>query len=348
MAMKCAEIPSIDLAAAAQAQARQNELTKPTGSLGRLESLSIQLAGMTGNPRPRFHQKGVILMAGDHGVVHSGVSAYPPEVTAEMVANILRGGAAVSVLARQAQAKVWVVDMGVAVDCPNLPGLINRKIAYGTRNMLLEPAMTRAQAEDAIQAGIEIAGEVIDAGVDLLGTGEMGIGNTTPSSAITAVLSGLPVSMITGRGTGVDDSGLERKIEVIEQTLKLHQPDPADAVGILAAVGGFEIGGLMGVILGAAARRVPVVVDGFISAAAAALAVTYCPAATQYLIASHQSVEIGQRALWQYMGLEPLLDLQMRLGEGTGAVLAFHLLEAAAATLDEMSTFSDAGVHNKE
>lgn len=346
--MKCAEIPSIDLAAAAQAQARQNELTKPTGSLGRLESLSIQLAGMTGNPRPRFHQKEVILMAGDHGVVHSGVSAYPPEVTAEMVANILRGGAAVSVLARQAQAKVWVVDMGVAVDCPNLPGLINRKIAYGTRNMLLEPAMTRAQAEDAIQAGIEIASEVIDAGVDLLGTGEMGIGNTTPSSAITAILSGLPVSMITGRGTGVDDSGLERKIEVIEQTLKLHQPDPADAVGILAAVGGFEIGGLMGVILGAAARRVPVVVDGFISAAAAALAVTYCPAATQYLIASHQSVEIGQRALWQYMGLEPLLDLQMRLGEGTGAVLAFHLLEAAAATLDEMSTFSDAGVHNKE
>jgi nicotinate-nucleotide--dimethylbenzimidazole phosphoribosyltransferase len=238
--------------------------------------------------------------------------------------------------------------MGVAVDCANLPGLINRKIAYGTKNMLLEPAMTRAQAEDAIQAGIEIAGEVIDTGVDLLGTGEMGIGNTTPSSAITAVLSGLPVAMITGRGTGVDDSGLQRKIEVIEQTLKLHQPDPADAVGILAAVGGFEIGGLMGVILEAAARRVPVVVDGFISAAAAALAVTYCPAVTQYLIASHQSVEIGQRALWQYIGLEPLLDLQLRLGEGTGAVLAFHLLEAAVATLDEMNTFSDAGVHNKE
>lgn len=345
--MKLPQMPAIDETCQAEALLRQNQLTKPMGSLGRLESLAIQLAGMTANPRPRFSHKGIILMAGDHGVTRSGVSAYPAEVTGQMVANILAGGAAVRVLARQAGAEVLVVDVGVAVDCSHLPGLINRKIEFGTQNIAAGPAMTRSQAEASIQVGLEVAQQAVDNGMDLIGTGEMGIGNTTPASAITAVLTGLPVAQVTGRGTGVDDQGLQRKIEVIELAIRVNHPDRNAPLDILACVGGYEIGGLTGVILGAAANRVPVVVDGFISAAAAALAVELCPAVKDYLIASHQSVEIGQRALWNRLGLEPLLDLELRLGEGSGAVLAFNIIEAAVRIQAEMSTFGEAGVQDK-
>lgn len=341
------EIPKFDDDSAALARQRQDQLTKPSGSLGRLEDLSVQLAGITGIPRPRFRKKSVILMAGDHGVVQEGVSAYPQEVTQQMVINILSGGAAINVLARQAGASVIVVDIGMVTDCSHLPGLIKRKVGHGTQNIAQGPAMTYKQAEAAIQAGIEVVNQEVDHGLDLVATGEMGIGNTTPSSAITAVLTGLPVEDVTGRGTGVNDQSLALKIKIIQQAISLNKPDPGDAFDVLAKVGGFEIAGLAGVILGAASHRVPVVVDGFISGAAALIAAGMVPEIKPYLIASHQSVEIGHRTIWQKLGLCPLLDLKMCLGEGTGAVLAFHLIEAATRILDEMVTFADAGVSAK-
>lgn len=340
-------IPVIEETSANQARVRQEQLTKPSGSLGLLEALSIQLAGITGVARPRFQHKGVIVMAADHGVALEGVSAYPPEVTPQMVFNILNGGAAINVLARQAGAYVKVVDIGVAYNFQNCPGLLHRKVASGTMNMLKGPAMTRAQAEDAIQIGIDVVQFEIDQGLDLVATGEMGIGNTTSSAAITAVLTGLPVEQVTGRGTGVDEATLQRKIEVIKKAIDLNHPDATDALDVLAKVGGLEIAGLTGVVLGAASRRVPVVVDGFISGVAALVAAELAPAVKPYLILSHQSVEIGHQAIWKYLGLRPLLNLDLRLGEGSGAVLAFHLVEAATRILDEMATFSEAGVSDK-
>lgn len=340
-------IPPIDETAAALARRRQSQLTKPAGALGQLENLSIRLAGITADPRPRFNHKQVILMAADHGVALEGVSAYPPEVTAQMVMNILHGGAAVNVLARQAGAQVTLVDIGVAVDIPSEPDLVVRKLAYGTASFLHGPAMSRRLAEQAVQVGMDIANRKIDQGCDLLATGDMGIGNTTPSAAITAVLTGLPVEQVTGRGTGLDDAGLSRKIDVIQSAIALNQPDPGDALDVLAKIGGYEIGGLAGVMLAAAARRVPVVVDGFISGAAALIADGLNPQAKNYFLASHQSVEIGHKAIWNKLGLQPLLNLDMRLGEGTGAVLAFHLVEAAVRILDEMATFDEAGVSDK-
>ncbi len=340
-------IPPFDQTAAEAARQRQNRLTKPTGALGRLETLSIQLAGITARPRPRFHNKAVILMAADHGVAGEGVSAYPPEVTAQMVLNFQRGGAAINVLARQAGAQVTVVDIGVNYDFNDLPGILHRKIARGTANLRRQPAMTLAQAERAVQIGIEVAEDHIRRGVDLIATGEMGIGNTTPAAAITAVMTGKPVEAVTGRGTGLDDAGLARKIEVIGGAIARHQPDPQDALDVLAKVGGFEIGGLAGVMIAAASQRVPVVVDGFISGAAALIAAGLKPEIKPYLIASHLSQEIGHRAVWEALGLQPLLDLDLRLGEGTGAVLAFHLIEAAARILDEMATFDEAGVSDR-
>lgn len=341
-------IPSFDLAAAEEARARQDQLTKPRGSLGQLETLSIQLAGIMATDRPRLARKAIIVMAGDHGVAREGVSAYPSEVTPQMVLNFLHGGAAINVLARQAGARVTVVDIGVAVDFEPLPGLIRRKVAPGTANMAVGPAMTRSQAEQAIQVGIEVVQAEIEAGLDLVGTGDMGIGNTTPSSALTAVFTGLPVAQVTGRGTGVDDAGLERKIKLIEQAIALNRPYPSDPLDVLAKVGGFEIAGLVGVILGAASRRVPVVVDGFISGAAALVAAELAPDVKPFLIGSHQSVEIGHQAIYQRLGMHPLLNLDLRLGEGTGAALAFHLLDAAVRILDEMATFSEAGVSDQE
>jgi nicotinate-nucleotide--dimethylbenzimidazole phosphoribosyltransferase len=287
-------------------------------------------------------------MAADHGIVKEGVSAYPSEVTAQMVLNFLNNGAAVNVLARQAGALVKVVDIGVDYDFHGMEGLLHRKIAYGTMNMLKGPAMTPVQTEAALQVGIELVQSEINQGLDLVAIGEMGIGNTTASSAITAVLTGLPVEQVTGRGTGIDDAGLQKKIQVIREAIRLNAPDPQDALDVLAKVGGLEIAGLAGVIIGAAARRVPVVVDGFISGTAALVAAKLIPEVKPYLIASHRSVEIGHLAIWNTLGLHPLFDLGLRLGEGTGAVLAFHLIEAATRILDEMATFDEAGVSNKE
>jgi nicotinate-nucleotide--dimethylbenzimidazole phosphoribosyltransferase len=343
----CARIAPLDEAAMAAARARQDVLTKPLGSLGRLEVLSIQLAGITGQPLPRVDRKAVIVLAGDHGIVAEGVSAYPSEVTAQMVLNFLNGGAAINVLARQAGARVVIADVGVAGTLPGDPRLLQRKVAAGTANFARGPAMTRDQAVQAVETGIAIVASEVERGLDLVATGEMGIGNTTPSTAITAVYTGLPVVQVTGRGTGVDDEGLAHKVAVIERALTLHRPDPADPLGVWAAVGGLEIGAIAGVCLGAAAHRVPVLVDGFISAAGALIAAALCPAVKPYLIASHLSVERGHAALWQALGSRPLLEMDLRLGEGTGAALAMHLVEAACRTLAEMATFAGAGVSGR-
>lgn len=338
-------IPPIDTLAAQKAAARQDNLTKPAKSLGRLEEISIQLAGMKADPLPRVDRKAVIVMAADHGVALEGVSAYPAEVTKQMVLNFLHGGAAINVLARQAGASVAIVDMGVASDFdPSIPGLMRRKVAYGTRNLAKGPAMTRAEAEKALAEGMDVLAQVAENGLDLVATGDMGIGNTTPSSAIVAVLTGLPVVSVTGRGTGVDDAGLAHKVKVIEQAIALNQPDPKSALDVLCKVGGLEIAGLAGVMIAAASRRIPVVVDGFISTAAAMIAVGLAPEVRNYLFSAHQSVEIGHQAMLKHLGLDPLLDLNLRLGEGTGAALAFHLIEASARILREMATFAEAGV----
>lgn len=341
-------IPALDQEAAAKARQRQNQLTKPTGSLGQLEDLSIQLAAITGNPRPSVPRKGVIVMAGDHGVTREGVSAYPSEVTPQMVMNFLHGGAAINVLTRQAGARVVIVDVGVLLDMGSVPGLISRKVACGTANMAVGPAMTREQAEAALQVGMDVVKTEIDAGLDLVATGDMGIGNTTPSSAIVAAFTGLPVIQVTGRGTGLDESGLTRKVAVIERALEVNRPDPQDAMDVLMKVGGLEIAGLAGVIIGAAANRVPVVIDGFISGAAALVAAELVPAVKPFMIAAHQSVEIGHKAIHERLGLRPLINLDLRLGEGTGAALAFHLIEASCRILNEMATFAEAGVSDKE
>jgi len=347
--MKYPAIPPIDRAAAKQAQIRQNSLTKPPGSLGRLEEISVQLAGMKADPFPAVSRKAVIVMAADHGVALEGVSAFPVEVTPQMVMNFLAGGAAINVLARQAGASVTIVDIGVAADFdPSLPGLLHRKIAHGTRNMAKGPAMTRVEAEKALACGMDVLASVAEIGLDLVATGDMGIGNTTPSAAIVAVMTGLPVAKVTGRGTGIDDAGLAQKVQVIEQAIAVNQPDPKDALDVLCKVGGLEIAGLAGVMIAAAARRIPVVVDGFISTAAAMIAVGLESDVRHYLLGSHQSVEIGHRAMHKHLGLTPLIDLNLRLGEGTGAVLAFHLIEAASRILREMATFAEAGVSGKE
>lgn len=343
------QIRPLDNAAMRSARARQERLTKPQGSLGRLEELSIQLAGMTANPLPSAERKAVIVMAADHGVALEGVSAYPAEVTAQMVLNFLHGGAAINVLARQANARVIVVDMGVASEIEDLSGkLVRCKVGPGTANMAKSPAMTRAQAMEAIQSGIEIAEAEIARGVDIFGIGDMGIGNTTPSAAIACALMDQPPDRITGRGTGVDDEGLKRKIAVIVRALDVTQPNAGDGLDVLAKVGGFEIGGLAGVILAAAANRKPVVVDGFISTAAAMIAASLAPAARDYMLAAHVSQERGHKLMLEWLGLNPLLDMNLRLGEGTGAVLALHLIEASTRILREMATFDEAGVSDKE
>jgi nicotinate-nucleotide--dimethylbenzimidazole phosphoribosyltransferase len=342
-----AQIQPLDEAAPRAARARQNQLTKPPGSLGRLEALSIQLAGITTQPRPRFNHSIVITMAGDHGVAQQGVSAYPSEVTPQMVLNFLHGGAAINVLARHVGARVVVVDMGVSADLPPHPELVNSKIARGTRDLSVGSAMTRDEARRAVEAGIEIVTREIERGADIVATGDMGIGNTTPSSAIVAAITRRPVAQVTGRGTGVDDAGLARKVATIERALVVNMPNVSDGLDVLRKIGGFEIGGLAGVILGAAARRVPVVIDGFISGAAALIAYTLAPSVQPYLIAAHRSVEIGHRAMLDHMRLTPLFDLDLRLGEGTGAALGISLCLAACKILDEMATFADAGVSEK-
>ena len=342
------KIPPLDEAAMQSARHRQDRLTKPRGSLGRLEELSIQLAGMKANPFPSVERKAVIVMAADHGVAREGVSAYPAEVTPQMVLNFLRGGAAINVLARQARARVTVVDIGVAAEFETASALIQRKIRCGTWNLAQGPAMTRAEAEQALQVGLDVFEAEAARGLDLIATGDMGIGNTTPSSAIVAVMTGLPVAQVVGRGTGIDDQGLERKVRVIEQALAVNQPDRDDPIDVLHKVGGFEIAGLAGVMIAAASQRVPIVVDGFISTAAAMVAAAIAPRVRDYLISSHRSVEIGHQAMLKHLDLHPLLELNLRLGEGTGAALAFHFVEASARILREMATFDEAGVSDRE
>jgi nicotinate-nucleotide--dimethylbenzimidazole phosphoribosyltransferase len=336
-----------DKEAMSQAKSRQDTLTKPAGSLGRLEELSIQLAGIQGKSRPQVKNKAIIVMVADHGVVAEGTSAYPQEVTAQMVLNFIRGGAAINVISRQIGARVIVVDIGIAGKTSSFLGIVHHKVAAGTQNMCRGPAMSAEQAVEAIETGIEVANAEISKGLDIVGTGEMGIGNTTASSAICAVMTGRTVEEVTGRGTGLDDKQLQHKIEVINRALEVNHPDVAKPLEVLAKVGGLEIGGLAGVMLGAAAQRVPVMVDGFISGAAALIAVGICPPLKDYLIAAHVSVEPGHKYLLEHLGLKPLADLNLRLGEGTGAALGISLAEVSCRILSEMATFAEAGVSEK-
>ncbi|MBI1894671.1 MAG: nicotinate-nucleotide--dimethylbenzimidazole phosphoribosyltransferase [Candidatus Rokubacteria bacterium] len=339
-------IHPLDSALMRRARARLDSLTKPRGSLGRLEAVAAQVVAIHGGPRA-LERKVIFTLAADHGVTGEGVSAYPKVVTREMVENFCRGGAAINVLARQVGAKVVIVDIGVDGDLPALPGLVSRKVTHGTRNFADGPAMTREQAEQAIAIGIGLVDEESHDGLDLVGTGEMGIGNTTAASALTVVLTGHPAPTVTGRGTGIDDTTWKRKVAVIEQALAVNHPDARDPLDVLAKVGGFEIAGLVGVIVGAATHRITILVDGFISGAAALIAVALNPAVKDFLLASHCSAEPGHRAILSHLGLAPLLDLELRLGEGTGAALAMPLVEAALAVYREMATFKEAGVSEK-
>jgi nicotinate-nucleotide--dimethylbenzimidazole phosphoribosyltransferase len=336
-----AGIPERDKVAEDAARARFDRLTKPTGSLGRLEPLASALAGMCGRPRPRLARKVVVVCAADHGVAGAGVSAYPQAVTAQMLANFLRGGAAINVLARQVGAEVRVVDLGVLGGALEALGEIPHKIALGTRDLSREPAMTREQAERALEAGIALAERA-----DVIATGDMGIGNTTAGAAVVAAMTGRPADQVVGNGTGIDADARARKLAAIEAGLA-RGVDAHDPVGVLASVGGFEIGALAGLVLGAAARRIPVVLDGLASGAAALLACALAPRARDYCIAGHVSAEPGHRVTLEQLGLEPLLDLGLRLGEGTGAALALPLLDSACRLLDEMATFDEAQVSDR-
>jgi nicotinate-nucleotide--dimethylbenzimidazole phosphoribosyltransferase len=336
------------------AQKRLDGLTKPPGSLGRLEEFARRLVAITGDEMPEIGKKLVFVFAGDHGVAEEGVSAYPKEVTPQMVFNFLRGGAGINVLARHAGADVVVVDMGVDYDFTNIDmsgrggEFLSKKVVPGTRNMAKGPAMTRAEAEQCIAEGVRLAESYAAQGYRLFATGDMGIANTTPSSAIAAVLTGRAVREVTGRGTGIGDEGLARKIKVIEAAIGLNSPDPSDPVDVLAKVGGAEIGGIAGLILGAAACRIPIVMDGFISTAGALIACSIEPRAARYLFAAHNSVEIGHTVMLEKMGISPILDLGLRLGEGTGAALAIMLVEAGLKIYREMATFAEAGVSGNE
>lgn len=326
------------------------KLAIPPWSLGQLLVVGEQLSGIQRTIRPNVDKKMVITMAGDHGVVAEGVSAFPQEVTPQMVENFVKGGAGINILAKASGAEVIVVDMGVAVDMPELVekgAIIDCKIDYGTKNFYLEPAMTREQAIAALEAGINVASQVIEEqGVNLLATGDMGIGNTTPSAAILAVMAEYPVSSVTGRGTGIDNAALINKIKVIRESINRHQPDKNDPIDVLSKVGGYEIAGIAGVILGAAYHQVPILVDGFISTAGALIAKALCPQSLDYMIPSHQSEEPGHQLMWQALGLRPLLNLNFRLGEGTGAAVAMHLVESSARVMCDVLTFEDAGVTN--
>lgn len=336
-----------DNLSAQMASLRLDSLTKPPGSLGILEKIAIKLAAIQRKSLPELEQKVVMVMAGDHGVVEEGVSAFPQEVTPQMVLNFLHEGAAINVLSKLAKAKVVVADVGVIGEPIQHPNLKISKIRKGTRNMTREAAMTREEATASIVAGIEMVNEEIKLGASMIGTGEMGIGNTTPSSAILAAFSGMDVEKLTGRGTGVNDASLEKKRQVIKKALEVNRPDPGNPLDVLAKVGGLEIAALTGVVLGAAANRTPVVIDGFISSAAALVAYKMNPDCVNYMFASHLSQEPGHRVILELMGLSPMLHLDLRLGEGTGAVLAFNLFDASVKIIHEMATFEEAGVSNK-
>lgn len=342
-------LPLSDTAMSA-AQQRQTRLTKPAGALGRLEQLSIQLAGITGEMNPQFPYKRVFVCAGDHGVVAEGVSAFPQAVTQQMVLNFLNGGAAINVLARQMGATVTVVNCGVAAEFPELGAeFINTPVMQGTRNMAQSAAMTREEAEQAIAVGVNAVNQTAERdGLSLVVLGEMGIGNTTAAAAIGCAITGQTPAVMTGRGTGVNDQQFLHKVDVVGRALSVNQPHPTDGLDVLAKVGGLEIGGLVGVTLAAAARRVPILMDGFIATSAALIAVALAPEVKPYLIAAHRSHEQGHRLMLEHLGISPLLDLDLRLGEGTGAVLAIPLIEASVRLLNEMATFDDAGISERD
>ncbi len=344
-------------------QRRLDNLTKPKDSLGRLEELAKLIVGITGERNPLLKNKVIFTFASDHGVAEEKVSAFPQEVTEQMVYNFIRGGAGINVLAKHIGARVIVADLGVAkkvksqksttaewrgaAESGKAKSFKDKKINYGTKNMTKGPAMTQDEAIKSIEAGIEIFEQEFNHGIDIIGTGEMGIANTTASTAITAVWTKKAVEGITGRGTGIDNNGLENKVRAVKQALEINQPNPNNPIDVLSKVGGFEIGGLTGVILAAAAKKIPIVIDGFISGAAALIAFQIAPKVRNYMIASHLSVERGHKAILNYLGLKPILDLELRLGEGTGAALAINIIEAAVKILTQMATFENAGVENK-
>ncbi|WP_198159934.1 nicotinate-nucleotide--dimethylbenzimidazole phosphoribosyltransferase [Brevibacillus parabrevis] len=332
----------------ASEQTRQHvdQLTKPLGSLGRLEELAVELAGMTGETFPVVTPPGVLVFAADHGVAAEGVSAYPQEVTAQMVLNLVNGGAGINVFARQIGAIQKFVDVGVAVEV-EAPGVISRRIRSGSGNMLKEAAMSPEEAQQSLAVGIELAQQIIEEGAKVLIVGEVGIGNTTASSAILSALTGADPDEIVGRGTGLDDAGWQRKKAVVREALALHRPDAGQPLDVLAKVGGLEIGAMAGAVIGAASKRVPVLLDGFIATVAALLAVRLEPGVADYLIAGHRSQEPGHAFVLNVLGKQPLLDLNLRLGEGSGAAVAFSIVEASARMVREMATFASAGVSDR-
>lgn len=333
----------LDTGAEDRAWARLDSLTKPPRSLGRLEELAARVAGVQGTDRPSAERGCILLMAGDHGVVAEGVSPFPQDVTWQMVANFSAGGAAINQLAAAVGAEVRVTDVGVAVDL-EYEGVRDRKVAHGTQNMALGPAMTREQCAQAVLVGVEAAREAAQEGFTLIGTGEMGIGNSTAAAALAAVFAGASPESVVGRGTGLDDAGVARKAEVVRRAIQVNRASELDALGVLAAVGGLEIAALAGVVIGGAEEGVCVVSDGFISGAATLAAVALCPQARSYVLPSHLSVEPGHAVVLEALGLQPVLELDMRLGEGTGAALAMGVIDAACRMLSGMATFSEAGV----
>ena len=343
-----ARLRPLDAAALAAAREHQDRLTKPRGALGVLEDVAVQLAGLAGvDPPPVPEPAAVAVFAGDHGVHAQGVTPWPQEVTGQMVANFLAGGAVVNALAAQARAQVVVVDVGVVGELADAEGLLGRRVRAGTADMTLEPAMTREQAVAAVEVGIAVAHELVAAGNRCLLTGDMGIANTTASAALIAAMLGLDPAAVTGRGTGVDDATLAVKVAVVRRALALHAPDPADPIGVLAAVGGLEHAAIVGFLLGAAALRTPVVLDGVIAGSAALVAAALHPDALVACVAGHRSAEPGHTHALAALGLRPLIDLDLRLGEGSGAVLALPLVQAAARVLRDVATFDSAGVSDK-
>jgi nicotinate-nucleotide--dimethylbenzimidazole phosphoribosyltransferase len=341
------KIRPLDRSADALIQAKLDALTKPVGSLGRVEELAARVSSIQGKIPPELGRKLLYVFAADHGITQEGVSAYPKDVTAQMACNFLAGGAAINVLARHYGAEVEVVDMGVDHEFAPVSGLRSRKIGRGTNSFVRGPAMTRENARQSLETGIHLAGEATTRGVFLLGAGEMGIGNTSSAAAILCALTGFSARDVTGRGTGVDTAGWEKKVAVIEAGLALNRPDAEDPVDVLAKVGGFEIGAIAGLVLGAAAFRIPMVLDGYIASAAALLAYRFNPHVKDILFASHLSAEAGHGSMLGELQLAPLFDLRMRLGEGTGACIAMGLIEAAVKIMREMATFDSAGVAGK-
>ncbi|MBE7414679.1 MAG: nicotinate-nucleotide--dimethylbenzimidazole phosphoribosyltransferase [Deltaproteobacteria bacterium] len=336
-------IRPVDAGLIEEARKRLDSLTKPRDSLGRLEEFARRMVAITGELRPCLDRKTIFTFAGDHGVADEGVSAFPKEVTRQMVYNFLGGGAGINALARHAGADVVVVDIGVDFEFDDAPGLVKRKVVRGTRNIRKGPAMTREEAVKCLEVGISLARDYAGKGA-IFGTGEMGIANTTPASAIIAALSGLPPEAVTGRGTGIDDAIFRHKVKVIEDAIAVNSPDPSDPLDVLAKLGGAEIAGIAGLVIGAASKGVPVVVDGFISTAGALMARELEPVTAQYMFAAHRSVEKGHGAMLERMGMRPFVDLDLRLGEGTGAAIGITLIEAALRAYNEMATFGDAGV----